>query len=242
MKTAMSPEIDLSRYSFFSFDCYGTLIDWESGLLAALRPIFAAHNVAASDARILAAYAELERDAEAGPYQRYRRILEGIVRDLGARFGFTPTQSQCESLPASIVNWPAFPDTAESLRRLKRHMRVGILSNIDDDLFAGSAPRLGIDFDLVVTAQQAGAYKPSLRNFDLMRRRLIAAGIAPEQWIHAGQSRAHDIVPALALALANILVDRPMAYGASAVTTAEAQPDCTVLSLAALADLFERGR
>jgi 2-haloacid dehalogenase len=230
--------MDFNPFAIVTFDCYGTLIDWETGLLEALRPIFAAHSAAVSDAQILGAFAELEREAEAGPYRGYRSILEGIVADLGLRFGFAPSAAERESLPHSIARWQPFPDTVAALRRLHRRLRIGILSNIDDDLFTVSARRLEVEPDLVVTAQQVGAYKPSLRNFHAMRERLAERGVESSAWLHAAQSRAHDIVPARAMGVANVWVNRALRYGASAVTAVDVEPDLTVPSLAALADLI----
>ncbi len=232
--------MDFTRFQFVTFDCYGTLIDWESGILAALRPVFNAHGKDVGNAEVLAAFARLERDAEAAPYRSYRRILESIVHDLGELFGFAATAAEEAALPESIGRWAPFPDTVAALRALKQRFRLGILSNVDDDLFAGTASLLGVEFDVVITAQQVGAYKPSPRNFEAMRGRLETLGIAQGAWLHVAQSRAHDIAPAKALGLANVWVNRPRPYGASAVLEAPVKPDATVKSLAELAALVER--
>jgi 2-haloacid dehalogenase len=240
--TGLDPSLNFSRCQFISFDCYGTLIDWETGILSVLRPIFAARGAEATDSAILTAYAELECEAEAGPYRRYRAILEGIVSDLGQRYGFIPSEAERQSLPESISSWQPFADTVSALRNLKRRFRLGILSNIDDDLFAATARLLEVDFDLVVTAQQVGSYKPSLRNFAAMRERLAGMGIESKAWIHAAQSRIHDVEPARALGIANVWVNRPAIYGAAAVTTAAVEPDRTVGSLAELAAIAGDGQ
>ena len=231
--------MDFSDIRFISFDCYGTLIDWEAGIVDALRPVFAAHQVPLIESQLLRQYAELEREAEKPPYRRYRNILAGIVRKLGEHFGFIATQDEESSLPDSLANWLPFPDTVDALQCLGRRFQVGILSNVDDDLFAGTFQRLKTDFAVVVTAQQVESYKPSLRNFELMRSSIEALGIEPHQWLHVAQSRAHDIVPARQLGIANVWVNRPARYGASAVTEASVEPDLEVNSLAALASLMQ---
>ncbi len=231
--------MDFSRFRFISFDCYGTLIDWETGIVSALSPILAAHGLEAGPAEILGVYADLEREAEAGVYLRYRDILRNIVSGLGRRFGFTPTSAECSRLPESLRTWLPFPDTVPSLKKLKERYRLGILSNVDDDLFAGSARLLEVEFDLVITAQQAGAYKPSARNFELMKVRIAGLGLGADEWLHVAQSRPHDIVPARALGIANVWVNRPLRYGASAVTEATVEPDAEFGSLAEFVSMVE---
>jgi 2-haloacid dehalogenase len=227
-------------FRFLSFDCYGTLIDWETGILGALQPLFAAHGKQVSPQQIPTAYAELEREEEHGPYHRYREILAGVVRQLGARFGFAASPVEQAALPDSMSGWLPFPDTVSALRELRKHYRLGILSNVDDDLFAATARWLEVDFDVVLTAQQIGSYKPLSRNFEAMRAKIVEFGIDPRQWLHIAQSRPHDIVPARALGIANVWVNRPAPYGASAVTEAAVKPDFEVRSLAELVNLVQQ--
>ena len=139
-------------------------------------------------------------------------------------------------LPGSLRDWPPFDDTVAALRRLGRRFRLGILSNVDDDLFADSARLLEVEFAPVVTAQQAGAYKPSRRNFELLLER---AGAPRERVLHVAESLFHDVAPARALGLATVWVDRRAGQeGSGATPSATATPDARVESLAALADLL----
>lgn len=225
--------LDFSRFRIVTFDCYGTLIDWESGIFAALRPILVAHNATLSDAAALELYAELEAEAEQGPFQSYRHVLQSVVRGFGKRLGFTPSEAEVRSLPESLGSWQPFPDTVAALDELKRHYRLAIISNVDDDLFAQTAPKLKAGFDHVITAQQAQAYKPSLKMFRLAQERI---GMAPEHWLHVAQSVYHDVIPAQSLGLATVWVNRPSPRaGVGAVKAAKAKPDVEVSSLAALA-------
>lgn len=191
---------------WLSFDCYGTLIDWERGILAALKPRFPS----TPDAELLRRYGQIEAELEAGPYRPYRDIL----RDAGERLGAT----------FDLEDWEPFPDTAEALRRLGRRYKLAILSNVDDELFAASARKLGIHFDAIVTAQQCRSYKPSLNNFLLLRERL---GEAP---LHCAQSLFHDHVPARALGWRTAWVKRGAVIGADV----DLRPDLAVDDLAAL--------
>jgi 2-haloacid dehalogenase len=222
--------LDFSNFDVLTFDCYGTLIDWETGILGALRPLLARHTKRLSDEQLLELYGEIEARIEAGPYLRYREVLRQVVRGLGEQMGFAPSAAEMDSLPDSLGTWPPFPDTVAALRRLKSRYRLAIISNTDDDLFAQSAQRLQVPFDAVITAQQAGSYKPSLNNFRLALERL---GVAKEKVLHVGQSRHHDIAPARALGIKSVLVTR---RGRGAVVANAAQPDLEVPDLKTLAD------
>jgi 2-haloacid dehalogenase len=229
---------DLSRFSIITFDCYGTLIDWETGILGAIRPILSAHNAHLSDVEILRMYGEIEAEEESGEYQPYRDILQSVVRGFGTRLGFVPSEKEQRSLPDSLAKWKPFPDTVAALRRLKEKFKLGILSNIDDDLFSASASQLGIEFDEVVTASQARAYKPSLDLFRLAQERI---GLPMERWLHAGQSIYHDVLPAQSMGIATIWVNRPSPVpNSGAVKPAHGKPDIEVSSLKELADLIHR--
>jgi 2-haloacid dehalogenase len=227
--------LDLLKFRALTFDCYGTLIDWETGIFDALRPILAAHNKQIADAALLEIYGELELEAETGKYQRYRDVLKQVVRGFGARLGFSPSESEVCSLPDSLPTWKPFADTVDSLRRLKKRYKLAILSNIDDDLFATSAKLLQIPFDHVITAQQAGSYKPSHKNFELALSRI---GLPREEVLHCGQSVFHDVIPAKALGLATVWVNRTSPRpGAGATRLAQAEPDLEVPDLQTLAGL-----
>jgi len=230
--------LDFARFQVLTFDCYGTLIDWETGIFGALRPVLAAHSKTVTDVALLELYSELELQAEQGEqaeFRPYREVLQSVVRGFGERLGFVPSELEVRSLPESLANWLPFPDTVVALRKLKSRYQLAITSNVDDDLFAATAPRLEVQFDHVITAQQARGYKPSLRVFELAQERI---GVKPDQWLHVAQSVYHDVVPAKSLGIATVWVNRPSPRpGAGAAKAASAQPDLEVSSLKALADL-----
>lgn len=227
--------LDFSRFQFLTFDCYGTLINWEAGILPVLHRILAAHAKPADDATLLKLYGDFEHIAEQGPFQPYRQVLASVVRQFGEQFGFDPTPDELESLPASLAAWKPWPDTVPALRRLKSRFRLAIISNIDDDLFSSTRPQLGVEFDQVITAQQAQAYKPSMKVFELALSRIDAPA---HRILHVGQSIYHDVIPAQSLGLATVWVNRPSARpGVGAVKIAHATPDVTVSSLEELAEL-----
>ena len=227
--------LDFNRFEVLTFDCYGTLIDWEAGILSALRPILSAHGKQIDDATLLKLYGDFEQRSEQGKFHPYREVLESVVRQFGDELRFTPTVEEARSLPDSLATWQPWPDTVAALRQLKTRFRLAILSNVDDDLFALTRPKLEIDFDEIITAQQAQAYKPSLKLFELALSRIHAPA---HRVLHVGQSVYHDVIPAQALGLATVWVNRPSARsGVGAVKAAEARPDLTVTSLAELAKL-----
>ena len=232
--------LDLNRFSVLSFDCYGTLIDWERGILAALRPLLERHDVALSDDQILETFGEIETAAEAGLYVPYREVLARSFDGFGQRYGFQPAGEERAALAESVGQWPPFPDTVAGLHALANHYQLAILSNIDDALFAQSARLLDTDFTAVVTAQQAGSYKPNPRNFQLLIERL---DVPREQILHVAQSLFHDVAPARAAGLTTVWVnrrhDRP-GFGATPPSTAT--PDLEVPDLATLAKLADEAR
>ena len=231
----MSRPLDFSRFKVITFDCYGTLIDWENGILSAIRPILAAHSAQLSDPEILRLYGELEAEAESGAYLSYREVLKAVVKGFGERLGFQASEAQRQSLPDSLRNWKPFPDTSQALRRLKSKFKLAIISNVDDDLFAATAPQLGVEFDHVITAGQAQAYKPSMKIFQLAQEKI---GVFPAEWLHAAQSIYHDAIPAKSLGIATAWVNRPSVVpGSGAAKPASAQPDIEIPSMQALADL-----
>jgi 2-haloacid dehalogenase len=227
--------LDFNRFEILTFDCYGTLIDWEAGILSALHKILSTHGNSKDDANLLRLYGEFEQRSEHGLYRPYREILQHVVREFGAEFGITPTAAEMRSLPESLPSWRPWPDTVAALRRLKSRFRLAIFSNIDDDLFAATRPQLEVEFDEVVTAQQAHAYKPSLKFFELAMSRIQ---IPADRVLHVAQSIYHDVIPAQGLGLATVWVNRPSARpGAGAAKAAEAKPDLVVTSLMELATI-----
>lgn len=225
--------LDFNRFEILTFDCYGTLVNWEAGILPALHRILSAHGKSIDDATLLKLYGDFELRSEQGAFRSYREVLESVVRQVATEFRFTPSPEEVRSLPDSLATWKPWPDTVAALRQLKSRFRLAILSNVDDDLFAATQPQLGVDFDEVITAQQAQAYKPSLKLFELALSRIHAPA---HRVLHVGQSIYHDVVPAQLLGLATVWVNRPSARpGVGAVKAAEATPDLTVSSLAELA-------
>lgn len=225
--------LTFSRFEVLTFDCYGTLIDWESGILPILRRVLSAHGKEVDDATLLELYGDFEQLSEQGVYMPYREVLASVVRQFGNRFGFVPTADEERSLPESLSAWKPWPDTVAALRQLKRRFRLAILSNVDDDLFAATRPQFGVEFDEIVTAQQARAYKPARQVFELMLRRL---SLSPDRILHVGQSIYHDVIPAQSLGMATVWVNRPSHRpGVGAVKSAEGKPDLTVSSLEELA-------
>jgi 2-haloacid dehalogenase len=227
--------LELDDFDVLTFDCYGTLIDWEAGLLAALRGPLSAHGVEAPDEALLEAYARHEAELEAGPYLPYRQVLAGALAAMLRHFGEEPSDAELAAFGDSVADWPAFPDSPAALERLHERFRLGVITNCDDDLFAASEAKLGLGFDWVVTAQQAKRYKPNPRGFELMFERV---GIPPSRILHVAQSLFHDHVPAKRLGLSTVWVDRRGAQpGFGATPPAEATPDLTVPDMATLASL-----
>lgn len=221
--------MDVGSVRLITFDCYGTLIDWETGMLAALRPLFCRNGKIVSDEKLLEIYGEAEAEVEAGPYQRYRTVLSETVQAMGRALGVDITAQDGRQFAASVALWEPFPDTVACLQALARRYKLGIISNIDDDLFAGTQRKLEVKFDLIVTAEQVQSYKPSLRNF---REALRRSGLSKDEVLHAGQSVYHDIVPASFLGIKNVWVNRPsIRPGAGAAKPASAQPQFEVQNL-----------
>jgi 2-haloacid dehalogenase len=158
-----------------------------------------------------------------------------VVRGFGEKLGFDPSEAEMRSLPESLAAWHPFPDTVAALRELKTRYQLAVISNIDDDLFAGTAPKLGVKFNQVITAQQALCYKPCKRIFQIAQDKL---GVAPEKWLHVGQSIYHDVIPAQAVGIAAVWVNRPSPReGAGATKAAAGKPDLEVASLKELVEL-----
>jgi 2-haloacid dehalogenase len=230
--------MDFSPFTTISFDCYGTLIDWESGILPVLRAVLANYGQSLPDAAILELYGEFEAEAESGPYQSYRKVLESVVRAFADRFHFQASSSEIHSLHESVHSWLPFPDTVPALRELQRRYKLAVISNIDDDLFAETRKHLGVEFDGVITAEQARSYKPSLDNFRLALRKLA---LSPDGLLHAAQSVYHDVVPARSLGISSVWVNRKSArpgigaVRASVALASEKQADLEVPDLASLA-------
>ena len=226
--------LDYGAFDALTFDCYGTLIDWEAGILAALRSIPALATL--GDETLLDEYANAEASLEAGPYARYREIAGQAMAAVARAHDAEPTVGDVARLGGSVVDWPAFADSHDALARLKTRFRLGVLTNCDDDLFAASNAKLGVDFDWIVTAQQVGSYKPDERNFGALVARLGADGVAQPRILHGAQSLFHDHAPAQRLGFRSVWIDRRHDRpGAGATPPADARPDATFPTMAAFA-------
>ncbi len=224
--------LDWRRVRAISFDCYGTLIDWESGLAEALAAVLGPAARSLGRERLLALFAAHEARLERPPFRRYREVLRAALAGVGADLGVRVPPERADALAAALPGWPPFADTVAALAALARRFELGVLSNVDDDLFAATRARLGVEFRWVVTAEQVGAYKPSRRNFE---RLLEVTGLPPSAIVHAAQSRYHDVAPARELGLRTVWVDRRGGRPGGATPVAEATPDLVVGDLAALA-------
>ena len=230
-------------FKLLTFDCYGTLIDWEAGVLAVLRPWAERNHVRASEEELLVAYGEAESAQEhETPQAVYREILRGTMARLARRFGKPASAADQDALALSVSDWPAFPDTAESLRALQQQHKLMVVSNVDKASFARTAPKLGVVLDGLVTAEEVGAYKPDERMF---RRALEVAagwGIPKNEILHVAQSLFHDIAPAKRLGLATVWVDRRAGRpgGATPKAAGSVTPDLQVTSLRELVEIERR--
>jgi 2-haloacid dehalogenase len=226
--------LDFDRFTHLTFDCYGTLIDWEAGILGAIQGVVSRHGLEVPDERILASYSRIEAEVEHGPYRRYREILGTVMAKMASELGFAPLPEDLDALPESLGDWPPFPDTIDSLKRLATRYKLVILSNVDDDLFAKTAARLGDPFHDVITAQQVGSYKPSLENFRFALKRLA---IEKDRLLHVAQSLYHDHVPAKAIGLSTVWVNRKsLRPGVGLAPEVSVTPDLEVPDLASLVE------
>jgi 2-haloalkanoic acid dehalogenase type II len=222
---------DFDRFRALSFDCYGTLIDWETGIADALRPWSARYGI--DDEALLAAFAAHETVVESEhPAMRYPDVLAETLGRIAMQFGVDASVRERVAFGASVPDWPAFPDSPAALAALHQRFRLVILSNIDRQSFAASARRLGIEFDLVITAEDVGSYKPNAANFQALLDRCERDGL-----LHVAQSLYHDHVPAKAVGLPTVWIDRRQGRSGTGATPAAAAvtPDWTFDSMVAFA-------
>jgi 2-haloalkanoic acid dehalogenase type II len=229
----------LHDFEVLTFDCYGTLIDWESGLLTALQPLLAAAAKTAPAAEVLAQFAihEVAQQAQT-PGMLYPQLLAQVHRRLARDWGVTVSDAAHTAFGHSVPEWPAFADSAAALQYLKQHYRLVILSNVDRASFAASNARLGVSFDAICTAQDIGSYKPDARNFRYLIEAVGRLGVEPRGILHTAQSLYHDHVPAQAAGLASAWIDRPHeqpGWGATRAPDATAAYNFRFPSLAQMA-------
>jgi putative hydrolase of the HAD superfamily len=199
----------LTGFKALTFDCYGTLIDWESGMVEALEPLTSRVERPLARDAILEAHARYESGQQSQtPQKVYRDLLAIVYRRLAEEWGVPVSWDECVAYGQSVRNWPAFPDSAEALQYLKEHYRLVILSNVDNQSFAASNRKLGVSFDAILTAEDVGSYKPSDRNFDYMLARLEALGIGKDDILHTAESMFHDHAPANRHGLASCWIFR----------------------------------
>ncbi len=201
--------MQLGEFKVLTFDCYGTLIDWESGLFEALKPLTARLHSELTRDQVLEALARHEAFQETyTPTKRYPELLATVYKRLAEEWEVPAPWEECLAFGASIKDWPAFPDSAEALEYLKRFYKLVILSNVDNQSFARSNEKLQVEFDAIFTAEDIGSYKPSRKNFDYMLEKLRERGIAKGEILHTAQSLFHDHAPANALGLKSCWIHR----------------------------------
>lgn len=214
-------------YDVITFDCYGTLIDWESGLRAAFVEAAARDGMTLDPATAARAYSTREPAVEAEAYRSYREVLEETARRAARALDWPLADEAARFLPESVAAWPPFPDTNAALERLAAAgYGLGILSNVDDDLLAGTLRHLSVPFEILITAEQVRSYKPGRAHFDLARQQ-----IGDRRWLHAAQSYFHDVAPARALGVPIAWINRRGERPAG-----EARPDYAFPTLTELAD------
>ena len=199
----------LTDFKALTFDCYGTLIDWESGMVEGLKPLTGRTGRGLSRNEILEAHARHESSQQKWtPQKRYSDLLSIVYKRLAEEWGVPATRDECVAYGESVKDWPAFADSAAALRYLKQHYRLVILSNVDNRSFSFSNQKLGVEFDAIYTAEDIGSYKPSDRNFNYMLEKLATLGIGAHEVLHTAESMFHDHVPASRLGLKSCWIYR----------------------------------
>jgi 2-haloacid dehalogenase len=199
----------LTDFKALTFDCYGTLIDWETGLYNALQPLLQAGAVTLGRDEVLAVFARHEAAQEAHtPQMLYSGLLAEVHRRLAGEWGVKADEERAVAFGKSVPDWPEFPDTQASLQYLQRYYKLVILSNVDRESFAGTNRRLGVTFDAICTAQDIGSYKPDPRNFEYLVKTLAGLGVLKRNILHTAQSLFHDHAPAQAVGLSSAWIDR----------------------------------
>ena len=223
-----------------SFDCYGTLIDWETGITDTLRPWADRHGLGVSREDLLAAFSANETAVQTEqPTARYPEVLAEVMRRIGDRFRAEVTADEATAFADSVGDWPPFDDSHDALTRLATRFALIILSNVDRMSFARSNRRLGVDFDRIITAEDVGSYKPNPRNFEVLINELHSLDVASSQLLHVAESLYHDHEPAKRLGLSSVWIHRRHAvegFGATPAPDVEVKPDWRFPSMSAFAD------
>ena len=233
----------LSDFKVLTFDCYGTLIDWETGMIAALKPLTERVARPLSRDEILTAHARHESAQQVQtPTRLYRELLAVVYRRLGEEWGVPPAWEECVTYGWSIGDWPVFADTVEALRYLKQHYKLVILSNVDNESFARTNQKLGVTFDAIMTAEDIGSYKPALANFEYLVARLGFMRIDMDDVLHTAESLFHDHGPANSIGLKSCWIHRRHASGGFGATIEPAKMPHTDFRFTSLAELVEAHR
>ncbi|MDP6787042.1 MAG: haloacid dehalogenase type II [Rhodospirillales bacterium] len=231
----------LTDFDALTFDCYGTLIDWETGIFDALAPWLERHGVAAGAGEVLEAFAQRESKQQADtPDMLYPELLARVHGALAEHWGISSSDAEARQFGASVGDWPAFADVPEALAALKQHFKLIILSNVDRRSFKASNDRLGVEFDAVFTAQDIGSYKPDPRNFAALLDGLRGLGIEAKRTLHTAQSLFHDHVQAQAVGLATAWIDRRHDQTGWGATMAVADAPKTDFHFTSMADMVDR--
>jgi len=237
--------VKITDFEALSFDCYGTLIDWEAGIGSVLRDWADRRGLDMTTEELLVAYADQEAQAARNhPTDPYPSILSRAMRGLGKQLDTEVSFDDSHALATSVPDWPAFPDSADALEQLSRHFKLIILSNIDNESFAASNAKLGVTFDAIITAEDVGSYKPAPGNFDALDHRIDSMGIPRDCLLHVAQSLFHDHVPAKERGMTTVWINRRHAdpgWGATPNPLAEVTPDWTFTSMAEFADAVDSG-
>jgi 2-haloacid dehalogenase/putative hydrolase of the HAD superfamily len=232
--------IAFDRYKVLTFDCYGTLIDWETGIEAVVRPWLAAGSPVPPDLVITCFALHQAKHQQTRPTLLYPEVLRRTWRDIEGTFGWDADGEHAEAFAASVPAWPPFADTIESLRYLSGFYKLAILSNVDNASLGGTIQRFGFPVDLTVTAEDVASYKPGRPHFERAIERLAAMRIAKGEILHVAQSKHHDIAPGRAFDLTTVWVNRRHdRKGSGATLATDAEPDLTVNSLAELVALHK---
>ena len=229
-----------AAFRALSLDCYGTLIDWETGIAATLKPWVERHGLMMSRDDLLAAFSDNETAVQTEqPTARYPELLAEVMRRVGDHFRAEVTADEAAAFGESVGDWPPFEDAHDALTRLGKRFSLIILSNVDRTSFARSNRKLGVEFDRIITAEDVGSYKPSPRNFEVLISEVRSLDVAPEQLLHVAQSLYHDHEPAKRFGLSTVWIHRRHTvegFGATPPPAGTVQPDWTFPSLAAFAD------
>ncbi|MGD0984397.1 MAG: HAD family hydrolase [Acidimicrobiales bacterium] len=235
--------MQLTEYEALSFDCYGTLIDWEAGLAAVLGPWACSRGLDLDEESLLSAYADHEARIEREyPAEPYPDVLARSFSSLGRQLGVGVSAEEAHSLAASVPDWPAYGDSHDALSALSEHFKLIILSNVDRQSFAASNRLLDVVFDLILTAEDIGSYKPAARNFEVLVKEVGGLGVAQGKLLHVAQSLFHDHVPAKSAGLSTVWINRRdgrPGWGATPAPPASVRPDWEFPSMAAFAAAVE---